>query len=113
METYDYRNKGYLDIDEQIDSLSNEERRLLNEAMLEIRSRVRQEAEERSMKWFYDAVAPILRKYAEDSEALLTLEEKPDCTVVAVLKNDVGYSITRRQRHIRAVLGLAVHTDIR
>ena len=46
MEVYDYRNNGYLEIDEQYDSLSGEERRRLNEAFKSIRRQAQQEAEE-------------------------------------------------------------------
>lgn len=113
MEIYDYQNNGYLEIDEQYDSLSGEERRRLNEAFKSIRRQAQQEAEEEARKWFYSAVLPVLKHYAEESESVLTLEEKPDNSVVAVLKNNVGFGLAEMRKKLRIVMGLAVHTDIR
>ena len=113
MEIYDYQNNGYLEIDEQYDSLRGEERRRLNEAFKSIRRQAQQEAEEEARKWFYSAVLPVLKHYAEESESVLTLEEKPDNSVVAVLKNNVGFGLAEMRKKLRIVMWLAVHTDIR
>ena len=112
MNTYDYRPTGYLELDTNFDSLNNEERQQLNEAMKQIQEQYRQESVKRAREWVDAAVIPILMSFASETESLLNLEELEDQTIVAEIRNGYGYTLTDANRQFKSILGLADHIDI-
>ena len=112
MATYDYRSGWDPELDGQFDTLSSEERKRLNKAVQQIRQESQQQAAERSLKWFYAAVVPVLKDFASTTESVLELREMAGNIVEAGLRNQVGYDITDAARCMKTVLMLAVHTEI-
>lgn len=112
MATYDYRSGRDPELDGQFDTLSSEERKRLNKAVQQIRQESQQQAAERSLKWFYAAVVPVLKDFASTTESVLELREMAGNIVEAGLRNQVGYDITDAARCMKTVLMLAVHTEI-
>ena len=112
MATYDYRSGWDPEFDGQFDTLSSEERKRLNKAVRQIRQESQQQAAERSLKWFYASVVPVLKDFASTTESVLELREMMGNIVEAGLRNQVGYDITDAARCMKTVLMLAVHTEI-
>ena len=112
MATYDYRSGWDPELDGQLDTLSSEERKRLDKALRQIRQESQQQAAERSLKWFYAAVVPVLKDFASTTESVLELREMAGNIVEAGLRNQVGYDITDTARCMKTVMMLAVHTEI-
>ena len=112
MATYDYRSGWDPELDGQLDTLSSEERKRLDKAVQQIRQESQQQAAERSLKWFYAAVVPVLKDFASTTESVLELREMAGNIVEAGLRNQVGYDITDTARCMKTVMMLAVHTEI-
>lgn len=112
MATYDYRSGWDPELDGQLDTLSSEERKRLDKAVQQIRQESQQQAAERSLKWFYTAIVPVLKDFASTTESVLELREMAGNIVEAGLRNRIGYDITKNARCMKMVMGLAVHMEI-
>ena len=112
MATYDYRSGWDPELDGQLDTLSSEERKRLDKAVQQIRQESQQQAAERSLKWFYTPIVPVLKDFASTTESVLELREMAGNIVEAGLRNRIGYDITKNARCMKTVMGLAVHMEI-
>ena len=112
MATYHYTSGWDPELDGQLDTLSSEERKRLDKAVQQIRQESQQQAAERSLKWFYTAIVPVLKDFASTTESVLELWEMAGNIVEAGLRNRIGYDITKNARCMKTVMGLAVHMEI-
>ena len=109
---FDYRTQEQLGINTGLDKLNPEQIQQLGEALRQIRQESQQQAAERSLKWFYAAIVPVLKDFASTTESVLELREMAGNIVEAGLRNQVGYDITDAARCMKTVMMLAVHTEI-
>ena len=109
---FDYRTQEQLGISTELDKLNPEQMQQLGEALRQIRQESQQQAAERSLKWFYAAVVPVLKDFASTTESVLELREMAGNIVEAGLRNRIGYDITKNARCMKMVMGLAVHMEI-
>ena len=102
---FDYRTQEQLGINTGLDKLNPEQIQQLGEALRQIRQESQQQAAERSLKWFYAAVVPVLKDFASTTESVLELREMAGNIVEAGLRNRIGYDITKNARCMKMVMG--------
>ena len=109
---FDYRAQEQMEIDVQFDQLDIEQKRRLNKALEQIQQETAQAAAERAVRWGYETAVPILRRYAEGSGSLLTVEVQEGNLVIAELRNDKGLYLRGEDVALKSVLALAAFAEV-
>ena len=109
---FDYRAQEQMEIDVQFDQLDTEQKRRLNKALEQIQQETAQAAAERAVRWVYETAVPILRRYAEGSGSLLTVEVQEGNLVIAELRNDKGLYLRGEDVALKSVLALAAFAEV-
>lgn len=109
---FDYRIPEQLEIDAEFGRLTTEQRERLNEAMKQIQQETAQEAAERALNWIYETAVPVLKRIAERSGSLLTVEAQENNLLIMELKNDKGLYLLGEDAALKSVLNLAAYVEL-
>lgn len=109
---FDYRTEERLEIDTQFSALNSEQKRRLNEAMKQIQQETAQAAAERAVNWIYETAVPVLKRIAERSGSLLTVEAQENNLLIMELKNDKGLYLLGEDAALKSVLNLAAYVEL-
>ena len=111
-QTFDYRTEEIFEIDAEFDKLDTEQKKRLNIALKQIKEEREREAAECSKNWLCAAVLPVLKNFAKESRALLTVEMQENGLIIANLRSDCGFHISGEYIPMKSILNLAAHIEI-
>lgn len=111
---YDFRNN--IDMAEEIavklESMNPKELDKMKKEMGRILAESAEEQTQESENWFNQAVIPILKDFAKQSESCLDLAKDGDKEITATIRKRGGFDITADDHRMKMLLLLAGHISI-